>query len=181
MQLYVRNISNLTDARFFAAYPTHYFGFCFDALNENAVTIEKAKEIIAWLHEPKIVGQFANYQSIEEILFVHEQLQFDAVEVDYAYIDEAQIGTHTFINLNDITTIDELLNDDLDYIVSNISNANKYTNCFFVDDWTQEKLEQAINQQVKGIVINCSKEEKAGISSVDIYADWLDIIEDYLE
>jgi phosphoribosylanthranilate isomerase len=60
MQLKISAITNLTDARYFSAIGAHYLGFCFDVLNENNISIAKAKEIINWLHEPVIVGEFGN-------------------------------------------------------------------------------------------------------------------------
>jgi phosphoribosylanthranilate isomerase len=63
MQLKISSITNLTDARFFSAIGANYLGFCFDVLNENNISIAKAKEIINWLHEPVIIGEFGNHQT----------------------------------------------------------------------------------------------------------------------
>jgi hypothetical protein len=152
MELFVSSISNLSDARFFSAYGIRNFGFCFDVLDPNAMTIDQAKEIISWLHEPKIIGQFGYHQTIEEIEFVDAQLPLHAVQSDQPL---------------DIK--------NLPVWVKTTEGIRSPDGLFLSGDWGNESLRQAIDQKPYGIQLACSKE-----SRVEHYADLMEILEPHL-
>ena len=157
MQLYVSSITNLSDARFFSAYGVHFFGFCFDVLDANAVTIDKAKEITSWLHEPKVIGQFGDHQSFEEMQFVHSQLPMHAVQISESHPERNSITLPKWIAIN------EGISDELS------------SGLFLSADWTKEALEDVARKHPHGIHIACSKN-----SHVEYYAELMEIIEPYL-
>jgi phosphoribosylanthranilate isomerase len=73
-------VSNLTDARYFAAREVEWLGFPLQPGVEDALTVNAAKTIIEWIDGVKIVGEF-DFASADEILDAHRQLWFDAVQV----------------------------------------------------------------------------------------------------
>ena len=143
MQLKISSITNLTDARFFSAIGAHYLGFNFDVLNENNISIAQAKEIIQWLHEPVIIGEFGKHQTKEEIEFIAKQMELNEIQIPFEHLKNF-ISTHKV---------------------------------FLETDFTKDNIQQIIETlQPYGIQITCKKEEKAGFSFVDEYAELLEMI-----
>lgn len=185
MQLKISNITNLTDARFFSAIGAHYLGFCFDALNENNISITKAKEIISWLYEPVVIGEFGEHQTKEEIVFIAQQLELSEIQIPFTHVQKEDLKFEKFLLTEDwslaigqrsldcfIVKIkaDDLHNADLKNFIAN----NKV---FIETDFTKENISTIIEKlNPFGIQITCRKEEKPGFSMVDEYAELLEII-----
>ena len=161
MQLFISSVSNLTDARFFSAYGISYFGFCFDVLDPNAVTIDQVKEISGWLHEPRIIGQFGDHQTWEEMLYIKEQLPLHAVLVSNQHPDKSRISLPKWIQT-----------------ASGIIHPTD-SGIFVSADWTKELLQQILPINPYGIHIACTKEERPGISKTEYYAELMEILEPY--
>ena len=185
MQLKISNITNLTDARFFSAIGAHYLGFCFDALNENNISITKAKEIISWLHEPAIVGEFGHHQSIEEIEFIAKEMQLHEIQIPFSHHEKANLNVEKFLLLDDWSMLDT--QDSTDYYVLKITEAEVQdpalknvigsNKVFLETDFNKENILSIVETlQPYGIQITCKKEEKTGFSFVDEYAELLEII-----
>jgi phosphoribosylanthranilate isomerase len=81
MKLKASGISNLTDARYFAAWNVEWVGFCLEIGHPDYVTPTDIQEIKGWLVGPKIVGEFGVGQTLEEINEAIELLQLDAVQL----------------------------------------------------------------------------------------------------
>lgn len=101
MQLKIASITNLTDARFFSAIGAHYLGFNFDVLNENNVSIVQAKEIIQWLHEPIIVGEFGIHQTKEEIEFIAKEMELNEIQIPFNHLQKDDLAFEKFLALDD--------------------------------------------------------------------------------
>ncbi|MEO1262951.1 MAG: hypothetical protein AAFZ15_29350 [Bacteroidota bacterium] len=88
------NITNLTDARYFAAREVEWLGF---PLGTGKGMIEpiKVKAIAEWVDGVQIVGEFG-FASFEEIKQVSEAINLDAVQVGM------------FISLDDISELEGL-------------------------------------------------------------------------
>jgi phosphoribosylanthranilate isomerase len=186
MQLKIASITNLTDARFFSAIGAHYLGFCFDVLNENNISITKAQEIINWLHEPVIVGEFGNHQTKEEIQFIAEQMTINEIQIPFLHNEKQLLNFDKFLVADDFLSINDALSPT-DYFViktkqSDINNPvlqNFISNnkVFIEADFTKDNIEQIIDLfNPFGIQITCKKETKPGFSFVDEYAEILEII-----
>ena len=52
-KIIVQNITNLTDARYFAAWGVDYLSYNLDPASEYAITMETAMEISGWVEGPK--------------------------------------------------------------------------------------------------------------------------------
>ena len=186
MQLKISSITNLTDARFFSAIGANYLGFSFDVLNENNISITKAKEIINWLHEPIIVGEFGLHQTKEEIEFIAQEMELNEIQIPFLHVQKSNLNFDKFLVVDDFSsTINIPLSTD--YLVikikpSDIENQDliKFiaNNKVFIEaDFTTENI-LSITESLNpfGIQITCKKEEKTGFSVVDEYAEILEII-----
>ncbi len=97
-------ISNLTDARYFAAWMIDWMGFCLDEAAEHRVTPELLHAIRDWVAGPIIVGEFGE----QEASYIQEAVRFlnlDAVQVGSFY-DKKRLE-----ELKDISVIREVIID----------------------------------------------------------------------
>lgn len=185
MKLKISSISSLTDARFFSAIGADYLGFCFDVLNENNISIAKAKEIVNWLHEPVIVGEFGLHQTKEEIQFIAEEMNLNEIQIPILHPNIIELNFDKFIEIKDWITVqnsefsDSLLIKIKESDIKNIELKNFISkNKVFIDaDFTKENITKIVETlNPYGIQIACKKEEKPGFSFVDEYAEILENI-----
>lgn len=95
-------VTNLTDARYFAAREVEWLGFPFGGGPEDAISPMAAKAIIEWVDGVKIVGEF-ELPTAEEIAHLHGMLHFDAVQVGmFTPLEE-------LMKLSDITFLKEVV------------------------------------------------------------------------
>jgi phosphoribosylanthranilate isomerase len=185
MQLKIASITNLTDARFFSAIGAHYLGFCFDALNEKNISISKAKEIIQWLHEPVIVGEFGIHQCKEEIEFIAKEMQMQEIQIPFSHKEKSALNFDKFLLVDDWAIVNS--QSFMDYCILKIKETDidnlelkKFianNKVFLETDFTKENILSIVEiLQPYGIQITCKKEEKPGFSFVDEYAEIAEII-----
>ncbi len=74
------SVTNLTDARYFAAWEVEWLGFSFDHGSENHIPMEMMKAISEWVDGVKIVGEFA-LQSADEMRSAIDLLKLDGIQV----------------------------------------------------------------------------------------------------
>ncbi len=97
-------ISNLTDARYFAAWYTDWLGFCCDTTSPNYVSPELLHAIRDWVEGPQIVGEFG----AQDAAYIHDavkRLNLDVVQVGFFY------GAKELENLRGLTVIREIVID----------------------------------------------------------------------
>ena len=75
------SITNLTDARFFAAYDVDYIGFCFDPVSPDYISPQNALAIKGWISGPKIVAEFVN-QDLDNVKNIISFFEPDVVEFE---------------------------------------------------------------------------------------------------
>lgn len=73
------SITNLTDARYFAAWEVEWMGFNLDPASGAYVQPQTVKAIGEWIDGPKLTGEF-NLQSADEIRTAVDMLELDAVQ-----------------------------------------------------------------------------------------------------
>ncbi len=73
-------VRNLTDARYFASKEVEWIGFPLQPGTEGSISPSTAKTFIEWIDGVKIVGEF-EFPTAEEVLDVHRQVWFDAIQV----------------------------------------------------------------------------------------------------
>jgi len=74
------SITNLTDARYFAAREVTWMGFCLDPASDDYVAPQKVSAICGWLDSVKFVGEFPLTDAVE-VLEMAEHLNLHAVQV----------------------------------------------------------------------------------------------------
>lgn len=74
------DITNLTDARYFAAKEVAWMSFNFTESATNYITPIKAKAMIEWVQGPEIIGEF-DFLSADEINAITENLSLNSVQV----------------------------------------------------------------------------------------------------
>lgn len=73
-------ITNLTDARYFAAREVEWLGFRFGGDPATSISLLAAKAIAEWVDGVKIVGEF-DFATAEDIKTANDLMHFDAVQV----------------------------------------------------------------------------------------------------
>ena len=127
-------ITNLTDARYFAAWDVQWLGFCLDPGSSEYIPPATAKAIKEWVEGPQIIGEFG-LQSAEEISATIPLLGLQAVQL-HPFSPVAEIKA-----LIDVPVFQELVPEipqsleallihcqkhqqDVDYFVLNCSKNN---------------------------------------------------------
>ncbi len=105
-------ITNLTDARYFAAWNVEWLGFSLDTASEFYRSPTQIQAIKAWVEGPKMVGEFG-LQSPEEIATAVELLGLDVVQIApftsaKALKEQLTIPIIKTVVLESTTTIDDL-------------------------------------------------------------------------
>jgi len=98
------NISNLTDARYYAAWAVNWLGLDLRASAEQPLSLEEVKAIKDWVEGPVIVGEV-------------DILDFEATKsiIDFLSLEAIQVGMFTPVeflrSLQDYTIIQEIIID----------------------------------------------------------------------
>jgi len=197
-------VTNLTDARYFAAREVEWLGFNLDAGTENFIHPQNIKAIKEWLEGPKIVGEFG-MQDSSEIVAAVKFLDLDIVQVGMY----AETGS---LALNDVTIIKEIvIEKDTDYydLRSNLESDSANVDIFLLNysknnlSWSsvaskQNALKELCNRfkiilsidfepdqllviletvQIHGLELKGGAEDKVGYKSFDELDDILDALE----
>jgi len=121
-------VTNLTDARYFAARGVEWLGFNLDSGTENFIHPQNIKAIKEWLEGPKIVGEFG-MQDISEITAAITFLNLDVIQV-------GMFADTSSSTLRDITVIKEIvIETDSDYydLRSTLETASANVDIFLLN------------------------------------------------
>ena len=170
-------ITNLTDARYFAAWEAEWLGFNFDAGSEEHIPIQNMIAIKVWVDGVKIVGEFGATQSADDILAAIALVGLDAVQLGML------VETSTAMALNGVSIIKEFVvqNDTTEEdIAEHFSNFAACTETFLLDfsksNFTWEALQDSEQISVDFIKELC--QEFQIIIGIDFSGDMID---DFLE
>lgn len=173
------SITNLTDARFFAAYDVDYIGFCFDPLSPDYISPQNALAIKGWISGPKIVAEFAN-QDLENVKNIIAFFEPDVVELE-GLPAEAQLvrwpagsGLPVIINLSG-NELNEIKNENCLFYLTDDINLIQQSNSEipFMLDITGKEIDLS-NPKIKAIQIKGSQEIEVGVKDYDAIADLLE-------
>ena len=92
------SITNLTDARYFAAWEVEWLGFCLDPADERYVRPQVVNAIKEWVDGPKITGEFG-LQSAADVKAAIELLGLDAVQLSPVMETQALIDLQSTVPL----------------------------------------------------------------------------------
>lgn len=90
LQIKAGAVTNLTDARYFAAREADWLGFCLDPADNDYVEPLQVKAIKEWVEGPMIVGEFG-MQPVDEIQTLAAQIGLEAIQLGmFATPDQAR-------------------------------------------------------------------------------------------
>ena len=189
----VKKISNLTDARYFAAWEVDWLGFQLDSKSRDYITAEQMQTIREWIQGPAIIGEFGFGQTLEEIQKNIESLELDGVQLetfhDLSIAKALKGNTLVFKEIvydssNGYDFVEEMLlqhQGHVDYFVLNFSHAGQTW-----EDSNQERIEKwcdhfpvlldlsfnpkaldEICSLAEGLALAGGEEEKVGFKSFD--------------
>jgi phosphoribosylanthranilate isomerase len=169
------SITNLTDARFFAAYDVNFIGFNFDPQSPDYISPQNALAIKGWITGPKIVAEFAN-QDIDNIKNIIQFFEPDFVEVDESFI-ETILPELQLLNMPVIVRTNQLRSpsEDVTYYITSITNLQqiKDVSKFIFDLSDATELLPELND-ISAIQLKGSPETEVGVKSFDQIADILE-------
>ncbi len=153
------NISNLTDARYYAAWYVDWLGFDLRASVENTLSLAEVKAIKEWIEGPVIVGEIdlLDFEKAKEII---NFLELEAIQVGM-YTPIAQLQS-----LQDYTIIKEVVVEpgmkvsDLEAHLAEYFDVVSY---FLLDfdkngiDWQQ--IKEGISFSVEFLQAICERQE----------------------
>ncbi|MFK7980030.1 MAG: hypothetical protein AB8G86_08615 [Saprospiraceae bacterium] len=94
------SISNLTDARYFAAWHVDWLGFDLTPDGLAAVSLQEILEIKNWIEGPKMVGELAVFDVIES-----QQI------IDFLELENIQVGMHTPVEYLNSLTVNSIIKE----------------------------------------------------------------------
>ena len=171
------SITNLTDARYFAAWEAEWLGFNFDAGSEEHIPVQNAIAIKEWVDGVKIVGEFGAMHSAEDIKATIELVGLDAVQLGML------VESSTAIELKNVSIIKEFVvqNDTTEEdIAEHFSNFAACTETFLLD-FSKSNFTWEVLQSSEQITLNFVRElcqEFKIIIGMDYSGDMID---DFLE
>lgn len=178
----INKVSNLTDARYFAAMGVDYLGFCCNLGTEMYCAPSKIKEIIEWVSGPEFVLEFDGWQSAEDItgligLGMAQAVHFGAfatytesfaipVFKDFILenVDDIHFGNIDFPVIRTDKNYSELTPEEISNL-QRIINSNKvFLDINFENHFLEEMLQIL---PVYGLIIRGGEEEKVGLKSFE--------------
>ena len=123
------SITNLTDARYFAAWEVEWLGFNLEAGNENFIQPVKVKAMKEWVDGVKIVGEFG-LTTEEEVRSAVATMELDAIQLGmFADLDLVE-------NLSDLIIFKEVIIDKettTDFLENHLENFAPFCNYFLLN------------------------------------------------
>jgi len=172
------SITNLTDARFFAAFDVNYIGFCFDPQSPNYISPQNALAIKGWITGPKIVAEFAN-QDIDNINNIIQFFEPDIIEVDAEYVEQI-IPTAQKFNLPIFARTPKLITINNNVLFYIIPFVEKETIGNLIDKYIFDLSDSSTTNinisTINAIQLKGTPELEVGIKSFDKIAEILESI-----
>jgi hypothetical protein len=189
-------LNNLTDARYFNALNQAVLTFSFDALHPQAVNIATSKGILEWLYDADLVASFGSHQDTAEINYVLEETGISCVELPFGHVlcHDVDLAPHLYIRLSaeqasealessvvpkawvvELTSTQEPNNNLINTLVL-LSEKSALYIC--VPPQSDRVISWVQNLPTTGIELEIIPEERPGWSSVDVYAEIIELLED---
>jgi phosphoribosylanthranilate isomerase len=191
IKIKINKVSNLTDARYFAAMGADYLGFCCNTGTEMYCSPQKIKEITDWVEGPAFVFEFDGWQDYSDILSVLNLGKPDALHLGAfaTYEDTFDLPVFKdFIleNLNevDLTGIDfPVLRSDKSYKDLNnheksiLKTASMQKSIFLDININARDLNDILSDvNIYGIILRGGEEERVGFKSFEELDDIFDML-----
>ena len=143
------------------------------------------KEILSWLHEPVIVGEFGLHQTMEEIEFIAREMKLNEIQIPFCHPQKKELLFQKFLYTVDCPTEDDRPSTDL--LVIKIKDVDIhdqllkdfiFNNSVFIEaDFTKENILYFVKElNPFGIQLSCKKKSKSGLSPVEEFSEILEMI-----
>ncbi len=114
------SVSNLTDARYFAAWHVEWLGFDLTTSGLERLPLIQVKEIKDWIEGPKIVGEL-------EVLDIEESQQI----INFLELECIQVGMHTPIEYFNSLTVSTIIKEVIIESTTTYSSLKKHLDTYF--------------------------------------------------
>lgn len=142
------SITNLTDARYFAAMGVEWMGFNLNPGDDSFMPPVQVQAIKEWVEGPAILGEF-NMQSAEEIQKLSTDLDLDAIQVGmFTEVETLQAVATNLPVIKEIVLEKSLSREQLEETLQSfVPHVQYFLLDFAKNKWTLEDLEEhtAIN------------------------------------
>ena len=119
-KILVRNISNLSEARYCAGMLVDFISFELDQNEVNFIDLKKFSEIKGWINGIKLLGNSV-YLTLNEIKELIKERDLDGFIFDYTQINLIELLDCKLkilqIPINQLFTIDENIESKIDYLI----------------------------------------------------------------
>ncbi len=106
------SVTNLTDARYFAARGVDWMGFCLEPRHELSITPDTFRQIREWIDGVKIVGEY-DLTPVPDIRLQAEELALDAIQVGMFAERDALMGMKNLIAIKEVVLLENMEETDL--------------------------------------------------------------------
>lgn len=124
------SITNLTDARYFAAWEAEWLGFNFSEGEENHIPVQNMIAIKEWVDGVKIVGEFGIMHPVEDIKQAMELVGLDAVQLGMFVEPSVAMELKGVDIIKEFVVQEETTEED---IAEHLSDFAAYTDNFLLD------------------------------------------------
>jgi phosphoribosylanthranilate isomerase len=124
-------VTNLTDARYFAAWEVAWLGFNFNTGEDTYIPPQTMKAIKEWVDGVKIIGEFG-LQPAEDIMAAVDLLELDAVQLDTFAATE----TLQFLHQQEVPVIKEMVlaeASELNQLEPQLQEQSTYVDYFLLN------------------------------------------------
>ncbi len=188
----IQAITNLTDARYFAAWNANILSFNISAALENPIGADKVSEIANWVAGPQIVGAFHPSDTTDFIEKMVQLAGLNGIEA-VGTIDELQninfepshimVVQQGKLNLNDIQKLYSKYPNAIWSIQFDSTPEYDEIPDFVKYIETPQSISDIIkeiqNENIVGLQLRGGEEEKVGVKSFDELDDLWDQIMDF--
>lgn len=158
-KIIANNITNLTDARYYAAWYVDWLGFDLRKATKQNMTLEEVKAMKKWIEGPVVVGELdlLDYEKGKAI-------------IDYLELEAIQVGMFTPVaylqSLPETTIIKEVIiekNATYETILAHLNEYFEVVDYFLIDfgknNWTWEELTKHPSFNLDHLKAICQKME----------------------
>lgn len=183
-QILASEVSNLTDARYFAAWGVDFMSFNCNAGESSFIETPAILEILEWVEGPINLASFSGLQNPEQIESLIEAANLGGailgpftpestvnfLDLEHRFVEKV-FSDNLIIGDNTIIKIEKKNLDKLEIQ----SSRNVFLDC---SDLDMETVDQIITRGDVGIVVRGGEEEKVGLKSFDFLDDVFDLLMD---
>ena len=206
LKIKASHITNLTDARYFAAKEVEWLSFNFAEKTENYIEAMRARAMFPWVEVPHIVGEFDGFDA-DAVNFYADNWGLKAVQIDEKtdvlsvksdyILKEIIVDTTTtvdilrglFLLLADKVAAFQLnfeahnlyfsdfKNNKYPLSINDLSSLCKDFNIILAIDFKLDELKDILYLQPFGLALKGGEEERIGVKSYDELDEIFDRLE----